>query len=114
MTGCTDSHPDKLVGTWNEIGYSRQIVFDKEDVFNLIEFAHQPQGISSGTGTWEVKGNELVVKLESGHMNWADLTAAAPSTLVFEYTLSGKLTLMEAEGIESATYNKIDADRISH
>jgi len=80
----------------------------------LIVFAHQPQGIAGGTGTWEVNGNELVVKLESGHMNWAGLTTAAPSTLAFEYTLSNRLTLTEAEGIESATYNKIDADRISH
>ena len=89
-------------------------MFDKDGSFQLVEFDYQPQGITGGTGTWAVKGNEVLVKLESGHLNWAGLTATAPSTLAFEYSLSNRLTLIDAEGIESATYNKIDADRISH
>ena len=90
ITGCTDSNPSKLVGTWNEVGYSRQIVFDKDGSFMLVEFAQQPQGIAGGTGTWEVKGDEVLVKLETGHMNFAGFTTTAPSTLVRENTISNR------------------------
>ena len=88
------------------MGYERQILFDKGGYFRHEELDQQPQGIIVGTGTWEVKEKELSIKLSSGHMNWAGHTATAPSTLTFEYSVSdGSLTLTEAEGIESATYN---------
>ena len=106
VIGCNASHPDELCGNWREVGYERQILFDKGGDFRLEEFDQQPQGIIVGTGTWEVKGKEVSIKLSSGHMNWAGHTATTLSTLTFEYSVSGRsLTLTEAEGIESATYN---------
>jgi len=106
IIGCNALHPDELCGWWKEEGYERQILFDKGGDFRLEEFDQQPQGIIVGTGTWEVKGKEVSIKLNSGHMNWVGQTATTPSTLTFEYSVSStSLTLTEAEGVESATYN---------
>jgi len=86
--GCRAARPGELCGWWKEVGYERQFLFQAEGEFEFEE----PEGITVGTGTWDAKENEVSIELRSGHMNWAGHNAIAPSTLIFEYSLSGRRT----------------------
>jgi len=97
------------------VGYERHFLFTTDGDFAFEE----PEHTTVGTGTWTVGENEVSIELSSGHMNWAGHTATAPSTLIFEYSLSGRktskvlfvswasggsLTLTKAGDTESVTY----------
>ena len=114
--GCEAARPGELCGWWKEVKYERHFAFTTDGEFEFEE----PEYTSVGTGTWTVEENEVSIELSSGHMNWAGHTATAPSTLIFEYSLSdrktskvlwvkwssgGSLTLTKAGDTESVTYS---------
>ena len=107
IIGCRAPRPGELCGWWKEVGYERHFLFASEGDFEFEE----PEYTTVGEGTWTVEENEVSIELSSGHMNWAGHTAAAPATLVFEYSLSGgrivsegTLTLTRVGDAEPVTY----------
>ena len=106
--GCGDTHPDVLIGTWKETNLNQGIVLEETGDFKYIDIDQQLNTFTSGTGKWSVSGSRLIIELESGHMKWFTHTVTSQSTLTWTYEISGNtITLTEAFGDESVTYNKV-------
>ena len=83
------SHPEELVGTWDELEYDRRMILDQGGSFRHTTITDGVPGADEGGGTWDATDVNLNLHLNSGRFRWLNSTNNATISFTFEYRVTG-------------------------